>query len=87
MGIFLNLQRTGSDWVLLTRSENFKVLITFSYLQDCYYYYYYYYIIIIIIIIIIITFFVNRKAPLEPLKERRPFSYFLVSFCFVGKFY
>ena len=28
MGIFLNLQRTGSDWVLL-RSENFRVL-TFS---------------------------------------------------------
>ena len=70
MGIFLNLQRTGSDWVLL-RSENFRVLITFSYLQDYYYYY----------------FFVNRKALLEPLKERRPFSYFLVSFCFVGKFY
>ena len=42
MGIFLNLQRTGSDWVLL-RSENFRVLITFSYLQDYYYYYYYYY--------------------------------------------
>ena len=42
MGIFRNLQRTGSDWVLL-RSENFKVLITFSYLQDYHYYYYYYY--------------------------------------------
>ena len=54
MGIFLNLQRTGGDWVQL-RSENFRVLISFSYPQDyyCYYYYYYYYYIIIIIIIII----------------------------------
>ena len=40
MGIFLNLQRTGSDWVLL-KSENFRVLITSSYLQDYYYYYFF----------------------------------------------